>query len=41
MAKQEALKAKKQLKSNSLPPALSTRSSESIKKKKTYFRQSD
>ncbi len=30
MTKQEALKAKKQLKDNSLPPALSTRSNDSV-----------
>jgi hypothetical protein len=30
MTKQEALKAKKQLKENSLPPALSTRSNKRV-----------
>ena len=34
MTKQEALKAKKQLKNNSLPPALSTRSSDRVLRSK-------
>ncbi len=39
MTKQEALKAKKQLKNNALPPALSTRSNDIILRKqyKTHF----
>ncbi len=34
MTKQEALKAKKQLKDNSLPPALSTRSNDRVLRKR-------
>ena len=34
MTKQEALKAKKKLKGNSLPPALSTRSNDRVLRKR-------